>query len=238
MFICSDDGYLYALKPGNDCKQEGTSFIKYVYYDRDAPRLYYRNGTDILLRANLANNGFTQLDSKSLEAILQKPIPADSNTVIVLATNYLPPAVLKNGKHCLFRKFLEKGGRVVVTGLNPVVYNIDSATKEVSTDFSKLKEVLDVDLKYNDTRAHGGIVYCEATKQGADAGLHNWWMAPFPVAKNQVDIVLGENVNKDAAAYVKKYSTKKNSGLIQLWIDADFAPADINFVKKVTVANF
>ena len=238
IFVGCDNGYVYALKNGNGCKAGGTSFIKYVFYDRDAPRLYYRNGTDILLRANLGNNGFTQIDSRSLETILQKDIPADSNVVIVLASNYLPATVLKDGKNSLLRNFLDKGGRIVVTGLNPVVYDIDSATNQVNSNFSKLKEILNVDLKYNDSRAHGGIVYCEATKQGIAAGLPNWWMAPFPVAKDQVDIVLGENVNKDASAYVKKYSTKQNSGLIQIWIDADFAPADINFVWKVAEANF
>ncbi|MFT3910191.1 MAG: PQQ-binding-like beta-propeller repeat protein [Ferruginibacter sp.] len=238
IFVGSDDGYVYALKNGNGCKEERSSFLKYVYYDREAPRLYYRNGTDLLLRANLANNGFTQIDSKALEALLQKDIPADSNVVIVLATNYLPATVLKDGKNGSFRKFLNKGGRVLVTGLNPVVYDVDPATNAVNTDFTKLKEILNIDLKYNDSRAHGGIVYCEATKQGSDAGLPSWWMAPFPVAKNQVDIVLGENVNKDASAYVKKYSSKHNSGLIQIWIDSDFAPTDINFVKKIAVANF
>ena len=116
----------------------------------------------------------------------------------------------------------------------------DALNKKISISVTntKLKTVLDVDLKYNDSRAHGGIVYCEATKQGIDAGLPNWWMAPFPVSRNQVDIVLGENVNNDASAYVKKYSSKQNSGLIQLWIDSDFAPADINFVKKIAVASF
>ncbi|MEO6671433.1 MAG: PQQ-binding-like beta-propeller repeat protein [Ferruginibacter sp.] len=238
IFVGCDDGFVYALQNGNSCNATGTSFIKYVFYDRDAPRLYYRNGTDILLRANLSNNGFIQVDSKSLELILQRDFPADSNVVIVLASNYLPAKLLKDGRNSLLRKFLNKGGRMVVTGLNPVVYEIDSATNQVNTNFSKLKEILDIDLKYNDSRAHAGIVYCEATKQGLAAGLPNWWMAPFPVTKKQVDIVLGENVNGDASAYVKKYNEKQNSGLVQIWIDSDFTPADINFVKKIAVANF
>jgi hypothetical protein len=238
LFVGSDDGNLYALENSNDCKKEGSSFIKYVFYDRDAPRLYYRNGTDVLLRASLVNNGFTQIDSKALESVFLNDIPPDSNTVVVLASNYLPAAVLSDGKNCLLRKFLEKGGRLVVTGLNPVVFNIDSTTKNVNTDFSKLKSLLDIDLGYNDSRAHGGVVYCSATEHGIAAGLPQWWMAPFPVSKKQVDIVLGENVNKDASAYIKKYSQKPGSGLIQVWIDADFAPADIHFVRNVALWNY
>ena len=79
--------------------------------------------------------------------------------------------------------------------------------------------------------------YCGATKQGLAAGLPSWWMAPFSINKEQVDIVLGENVDKDASAYVKKYSSKANSGLIQIWIDAEFIPADVNFVRKAALAD-
>lgn len=237
IFAASDDGYVYSLSSKRDCKQAPASFIKYVFYDRDVPRLYFRNGTDILLRASLTNNGFTQVDSKSLETVLQKEIPSDSNVVIVLASDYLPAAVLKDGKNSLLRKFLEKGGRIVVTGTNPVVYEVDSA-KNVNADFSKSKSILDIDLRYNDSRAHGGLLYCEATKEGLAAGLPNWWMAAFPVEKKQVDIVLGENVNHEASAFVKKYVPGKYSGWIQLWIDSDFTPADVNFVSEIAVASF
>ncbi len=238
LFTGSDDGYIYALESIGDCRREPSSFTRYVFYDREAPRLYHRNGADILLRANLVNNGFIPVDIKSIDSILKKDIPADSNVVIVFASNYLPASSLQDGKNCTFRKFLNKGGRVVLTGLNPVVYDFDPKTNNLNTDFSKLKSFLDIDFKYNDSRAHGGMVYCSATKQGTDIGLPAWWMAPFPVSADQVDVVLGENVNRDASAYVKKYTQKTNSGLIQIWIDPDFAPADINFVRKVALANF
>ncbi|HMC99388.1 MAG TPA: hypothetical protein VKH37_04515, partial [Ferruginibacter sp.] len=113
----------------------------------------------------------------------------------------------------------------------------DTATKDVHTDFTKLETILDVDYHFDDSRAHGGVVYCEATKAGLAAGLPAWWMAPFPVSKSDVNIVLGENVNKEVSAYLKKYSSKPNSGLIQLWIDADFAPTDVDFVRKVALAD-
>lgn len=237
IFVGSEDGYVYALESKGACKEEPASFIRYVYYDREAPRLYFRNGTDILLRANLTNSGFRQIDSKGLEEVFKRDIPADSGMVVVLATNYFPPAVLQGEKNSLLRKFLDKGGRIVVAGLNPVVYNVDPKTNAVDVDFSRLKNILDIDLKYSDSRAHGGILYCAATKQGITAGLPTWWMAPYSIDKNQVNIVLGENVNKAVSAYIKKYSPKTNSGLIQLWIDADFIPADINFVRKVALAD-
>ncbi len=118
-----------------------------------------------------------------------------------------------------------------------MVFNSDPKTKEVFTDFPRVKQILDIDFKYNDSRAHGGVVYCNATKQGVDAGLPAWWMAPYSIDRNQVDIVLGENINKDASAYVKKYSSKHNSGLIQIWIDAEFMPTDINFVSKIALSD-
>lgn len=235
LFIGSDDGYVYALESGGRCREEPGKFIKYVYYDRDAPRIYYRNGTDILLRASLVNSGFVQVDSKALEELFKKDIPADSTVVVVLASDYFPAPVLQGGKSGLLRKFLEKGGRLVIPGLNPSVFKGDLKTG-ISTDFTQAKEILDIDFKYNDSRAHGGVVYCTATKQGLDAGLPSWWMAPYSISKSQVDVVLGENINKDAAAYVKKYSTRQNSGLIQIWIDSDFIPADIHFVAKVALA--
>lgn len=238
MISASDDGYVYALTATGNCHPDGTSFIKYVYYDREAPRLYFRNGTDLWLRQNLANSGFRSIDSKGLEDIFKKEIPADSGIVVVMASNFFPQSTLKDGQQSLLRQFLNKGGRIVVTGLNPAVYDTDPETKDVRTDFQRMKSILDIDLRYNDSRAHGGVIYCQATKAGLDAGLNNWWMAPFPVTENQVDIVLGETEYKEASAYVKKYSPKNNSGLIQIWIDQDFIPTDIDFVRKVALASF
>lgn len=105
LFVGSDDGFVYALKGGKECKTDGSKFIKYVYYDRDAPRLYFRNGTDLFVRANLASDGFKSIDSKGLEQLFSKEIPADSNVVVVLATNYLPANLVQDGKNSLLRKF-------------------------------------------------------------------------------------------------------------------------------------
>ena len=239
LFVGSDDGFLYALESkAVFCKDDGASFIRYVYYDREAPRLYFRNGTDLAIRASLANSGFKQIDSKGLEELFKKDIPADSNVVVVMASNFFPSTTLQDGTQSLVRQFLNKGGRIVVTGLNPVVYDVNPKTNEVNTDFTKLKSILDIDLRYYDSRAHGGTIYCEANKQGLAAGLPEWWIAPFPVKPSQVDIVLGENEYHDASAYLKKYSPKSNSGLIQIWIDSEFMPADLGFVRKVALANF
>jgi len=236
LFIGSDDGYLYALVNAESCKPDPVNFNKYVYYDREVPRLYYRNGTDLLLRANLASHGFTPIDSKGLENAMKRDIPADSLMVIVMASNYFPPSIVEGNTESLLRQYLNKGGRLLVTGLNPVVYQVNAGKNEVSTDFTRMKTILDIDLKYTDSRAHGGVVYCSATKAGIEAGLPSWWMAPFPVDKNQIDRVLGENVNGDVSAYVKKYSPKKGSGLVQVWIDAELMPSDIDFIKTVALA--
>ncbi len=238
LIAASDDGYVYALTSNGNCDTEGASFIKYVYYDRDAPRLYFRNGTDLWLRQNLANNGFRAIDSKGLEDLFNREIPSDSTIVVVMASNFFPAPTLKEGSNGLLRQFLNRGGRIVITGLNPAVYNVDPETKDVRTDFSRLRSILDIDLKYNDSRAHGGVIYCQATSIGKEKGLPGWWMAPFPVTADEVDIVLGETEYKEASAYLKRYSSKKNSGLIQLWIDQDFIPTDIDFVRKVALASF
>lgn len=237
LFIGSDDGYVYAMQNNGTCKTGPQTFIKYVYYDRGVPRLYYRNGTDILLRATLADNGFRQIDAKGLEDVFKKDIPADSNTVVVLASEFFPSTVTRGGKGSLLRHFLDKGGRLVITGLNPIVFSMDEKTNDIKTDFTAAKAILDIDFRYNDSRAHGGVVYCAATTKGTLAGLPAWWMAPFSIDKKQVDVVLGENINKDASAYVKKYSSKPNSGLIQIWIDAEFMPADIKFVQDAALAD-
>lgn len=237
LFIGSDDGIMYALKNNGTCKEDKNNFSKYVYYDRDAPRLFYRNGTDLTLRANLVNTGFRQIESKLLEEIFKRDIPADSNVVIVFASAHFPEAVLQDGRNSLLRKYLDKGGRIVITGPNPIVFTIDPKTNMIKNDFGRLKEILGIDYKYSDSRTHAGYVYCSATKRGLAAGLPAWWMAPYSVKKDQVDIVLGESVDKDASAYVKKYSKKPNSGLIQIWIDGDFLPAELNYVRKAALAD-
>ena len=62
-------------------------------------------------------------------------------------------------------------------------------------------------------------------------------LASLSIDKKQVDIVQGENMDKDASADVKKYSSKANLGLIQIWIDAEFIPSGVNFVRKIALAN-
>ena len=101
----------------NDGKQK-----RFVFYE---PRryVYFRNGGDLKIKDYLFSSGYKEINSDSITALLAGD--PDPNMVIVFATDYFPKSIIQNGERSLLRKFLDAGGRIVLTGINPLVYEID-----------------------------------------------------------------------------------------------------------------
>lgn len=120
LFFGSDDGRLYALENGTP-HPAPANLKRYVFYEPGVNN-YFRGGTDAKLRTYLAANGYTVLNGSRLDSILR----ADGeNSVIVFASNYFPKEILSGYDSSDLRKYLGRGGRVVVCGLNPVIAKYD-----------------------------------------------------------------------------------------------------------------
>ncbi len=155
-----------------------------------------------------------------------------ARTVIVFASNYFPKETYNGYDKSLIRQYLNNGGRIVVLGNNPLLYHTDSAGNVLGFNFLMLDSVLNIKTGPNDLRSMGGIQPAFATDEGLKWGVQKSWTSFIPLQEDQVDVVLGKDENGMASSWVKKFSSIKGSGFIQLWIDPDFID-DMSPILKV-----
>jgi hypothetical protein len=228
LYVGSDDGYLYCLSGHGDNRLNPYQLKRYVFYETGI-NTYFRNGSDLKIKNYLTSSGYKLLNADSLAALLSTN--ADQNMVIVFASDYFPKTIIQNGNNSLLRKFLDAGGRVLLLGINPLVYLIDEKEKmPVGFNVPAADSVLGIKYGYNDTRSFGGQISSFATEKGKRFGLPDFWVSNLQINSDQVDIVLGKNENGFVSAYVKNY---KNGGkLIQIWMSQD-APDHLDAILKL-----
>lgn len=217
LYVGSDDGHLHALGGRKDERINKERMDRYVYYE-SGTNIYYRNGSDLTVKNYLTGNGYKLINADSLTNILSGT--SNIPSVIVFASCYFPPSILANGKDALLRKYLDRGGRIVMTGINPLVYKIDEKTKN-PFDFNRHASdtILGIDYGKGDTRSFMGQYPSFATVSGKDLGLPDYWVASLYIDENKVDVVLGKNENGKASAFARNY---QNGGqFIQLWMDSE-----------------
>ncbi len=217
LYAGSDDGNVYAFGGHEDNRQHHDKLKRYVFYEPGI-NVYYRNHADLRVRAYLNTNGYRTINSDSLTAILSRK--QDTAVVIVFASCYFPSAIIKDGSESLVRKFLDNGNRVVLTGINPLVYKMDEKTKNPVAFAPQLADtVLGIDYGPGDTRSFMGQYPGFAIGKGKALGLPDTWVTSLYIDERKVDIVLGKNENGYASAFVKSYRNKGQ--LVQLFIDPD-----------------
>ncbi|MFI5131607.1 MAG: PQQ-binding-like beta-propeller repeat protein [Chitinophagales bacterium] len=216
LYVGSDDGHLYALR-GHADKRENKEGAKYVYY-QTGMNVYFRNNSDLTIRNYLRSNGFKVIGSDSLAFFMTKE-SADP-PAIAFATCYFPSAIIENGKNSIVRKYLDKGGRIIMTGTNPILYEIDETMKTpVAFRYNAADTIFDLDYGKGDTRTFMGDFPSFPTAMGQQLGLPEFWTSSVFINGKNIDMALGKNENGDVSAFIKKYS---NGGkFIQLWMDPD-----------------
>lgn len=217
LYMGSDDGHVYALSGHTDRRTYQHPPDRYVFYETGI-NIYFRSNSDIVIRNYLRNNGYKVIGADSLSYFMSKETSGSS--VIVFASCYFPSSIIENGKNSLVRKYLDRGGKIVMTGINPVLYQIDDKSKQpVAFRYHAADTIFNLDYGKGDTRTFMGDIPSFPTAAGKQLGLPDFWTSSVFINEKNVDIVLGKNENGDASAFTKNYS---NGGqLIQLWFDAD-----------------
>lgn len=227
LYIGSDDGGMYALKGSAPAKQNGRK--QFVYYDADQVKLYFRNGADIRIKNYLQANGFKTIATDTLPIVLSD---SNANKVIVFATNYFPKKIIEAGSNSLLRKFIDAGGRVIIVGNNPLFFSVDEAKKQMNgLTNRRIDSVLNLDYGPTDTRAFGGLFSGFANERGKWFGLPDFWVSNFGIDKERVDLVLGENENGLASAFIKKY--KNGGAFVQIWMHPEL-PMSLDAIIKLS----
>jgi eukaryotic-like serine/threonine-protein kinase len=217
LYVGSDDGNLYAFGGHADKRLHTDKLNRYVFYETGI-NVYFRGGSDLRIRNYLNGNGYKTLGADSLTAMLSNN--SSEPAVIVFASDYFPKTIIENGRESLLRRFLDRGGKIVVTGILPTVYKIDDKTKQ-PVDFNKLlsDSVLGLHYGHGDTRSFMGQYPSFPTAAGKSIGLPDFWINSLFIDESKVDVVLGKNENGRVSAFAKNYS---NGGqLVQLWMDPD-----------------
>lgn len=231
LYIGSDDGNLYALigsLPENRVEKK-----EFVYYDANQVKIYFRNGADVRIKNYLQANGFTTIGTDTIARVM-----ADSaaNKTIVFATDYFPQSIYSNGSTAVLRKFLDTGGRIILVGNNSLFFNIDENKKQFSgLTNRRIDTVLSLDYGPTDTRAFGGLFSSFANATGKKYNLPPFWVSNFGIDKKQVDIVLGENENGQASAFIKKYN--HGGALVQLFMHTEL-PVNVDAIIKLSESKF
>jgi outer membrane protein assembly factor BamB len=236
LYFGCDDGYLYALKPAKYAYASSPSLKKFVYWEQGINN-YFRNGTDVNIREYLTSRNYTLADTKKLIDWMSKNDSA-VNSVIVFASDFFSVEITKGYEQSLLRKYLQNGGRIVLLGNNPLIFRYDSATKQaISFNVPMADSVLSIKIGPNDTRAFGGSQPAFPTAEGERWGLRKPWTAGLSLSPGMADIILGKDENGRISAWVKKYSTAKGSGLVQIWVNPD-GESNLSYIDRVAEFGF
>ena len=79
----------------------------------------------------LANNDFKVIPSDTLASLFSQAGDA-KNSVVVADGFYFPKMVWEGKENSVLRKYLDAGGRLVLIGNNPLFYEMDEKTKDIS----------------------------------------------------------------------------------------------------------
>ena len=227
LFFGTDNGYFYSLTNLTEVNPTSTALRRFVYWESGV-NIHFRYGADVKVRDYLMDQRYQRIDGSRLTQLLNQNDSA-KGTVIVFAANYFPPQSIN-----LLKSFLSNGGRIVMLGVNPLAFKIDTVGKRfIGYNFLYPDSVLNLKYgKYNDLRSFGGIYPCFATEEGQKWGLPAFWTAPLGLDPKQVDVVLAKDENGLATAWIKRYNSYKGSGLLQIWVDGDGTMDDISFIIK------
>lgn len=217
LYFGSDDGNLYALNGHGNLIDTSIMRDKYVYYEPGF-NVYFRNNSDLHIRNYLRGNGYKVVGADSIGWVMSQQ--AFRPSVIIFATCFFPAMTIDGGANSLVRKYLDSGGRIVLTGINPILYKIDPVAKQaVAFNQRAADTIFGLDYGEGDTRTFKGDFPVFPTSKGNQLGLPDYWTSSVFIDEKEVDLALARNENGDVSSYVKKYN---NGGqLIQLWMDTE-----------------
>lgn len=230
LYFGTDAGSMYALHPSQFTHAAAANARRYVFWQtNDDAYFHYGNSQKIKIFLNLHH--YETLDSTSIINVLQQTGSA-KNSVIVFANNFFPKKIYDDYSKSLLRNYLNAGGRIVVLGINPLVYKFDSSGNLTGFNFTTADSVLNIHYGPNDLRSMSGIQPAFATEEGKRWGLANSWTSFLPLDEKQVDVVLGKDENGKVSAWLRQFSNIQNSGFIQMWMDPDFVD-DMSSILRV-----
>lgn len=217
LYFGNDDGSFFCLKgtAGPVAKAQ-----RAVFWIKDPAFQYHRYGLDVYVKDYFASEGYRVLDAAALADFMKQRIADQQSSVVVFATNLFPSTIIGDTvTNNLLLQYLQKGGKVVITGMNPAVYNIDEQKKEFKgINFSLSPKVSGISYNYSDTRAFGGFYPSTPTAEGQRWGLKTSLVTRNAMPVHDVTTVLAIDEVGKASFWVKNYGGRPGTGFVQTWL--------------------
>ena len=222
VYVGSDDGFVYAIQ-GTD----GPSSHRAVFWDADVPGIYPGHEA---LRDHLTGSGYQVLDADALADFMSAREADGEASVVVFAKDNVPASVAPTAADTtLFRRYLDRGGRVVWVGYPPFAIVRDPDTGAfLSLDMDRTAAVLGVDH----AAATGDEYAAFVTEAGEAWGLSGSWLDGFGVDPAEVSTVLAMEERGRATAWVRRYADGAGGKFVRLWGRYN-APVDPFVVQRV-----
>jgi outer membrane protein assembly factor BamB len=220
VFAGSLDGGVYAI-----CTGDRASVTRVVWAGRDgtAP-----DSAAAALAAQLVARGYAQVDDDGLVAALTAAVADNRPTTAVFAIDDLPGAIVTEPlDRSLLRRYLDVGGKVVWTGVPPLLWPRDSVGRRTGglkgITWERPAELLGV--------GHAATMFdrrvVRVTPEGKRWGLSGRWRDSWAVDSREVSEVLGLDDWGLAAAWVRNYGGPPGTGFVRV------SPADAQAVYLV-----
>ena len=219
------DGGVYAI-----CTADRAPVTRVVWSGRNkgAP-----DSAATALAAQLVARGYIQVDDDGLVAALTAAVADNRPTTAVFTSDDLPEAFSKEPlDRSLLRRFLDAGGKVVWTGMPPLLWPRDSVGRRVGAlkaiTWERPAELLGV--------GHASTMFdrrmVRVTPAGKRWGLTGRWRDSWAVDAREVSEVLGVDDWGLAAAWVRSYGGPPGTGFVRVsagdaqavYLAAEFRP--------------
>lgn len=209
IFAGSLDGGLYAI-----CTGDRAPVTRVVWSGRDggAP-----DSAAAALAAQLVARGYSPVDDDGLVAALTAAIADNRPTTAIFTSDDLPLAAAKEPlDQSLLRRFLDAGGKVVWTGMPPLLWPRDSVGRRVGAlkaiTWERPAELLGV--------GHAATMFdrrlARVTDAGRRWGLTGRWRDSWAIDPREVSEVLGVDDWGLAAAWARNYGGQAGTGFVRV----------------------
>lgn len=220
IYVGNDNGFIYSLRTIKSAKKPLQSIKRAVFWMKDPIVQSFRSGMDLVVRDHFIKEGYEFYGETDVKDFLLSRIKSDTASVLVFATNYFLPSLTNDtlGSNIL-QTYMKSGGRIVILGLNPAAYELDSSKKQViALNFEQAKQQTGIHYRFKDLRTHGGFYSSHITDEGKKWGLKNPFVAISGMPLSDITTALAIDENGRATAWVKTFSTRKSSGFVQMYL--------------------
>lgn len=217
LYIGCDDGALYALAAETG-SAPAVPAHKAVFWISNPPSAYFKYGIDLYIRDYFIAEGYSLLDAKTVDSFMRKRTDDREPSVIVFATNFFPESIVSGAYHSsIIYQYLQQGGKVLVLGQNPAVFDYDYPKNEIlGFKYSRSDSILGIRYPFDDLRSNKGPLGSTVTEVGKKWGLAHTIVSQSALPPAAVT-PLALNENGEAAYWVKRYDGKEGAGFVQLW---------------------